>query len=82
MTREQLEGWLVTKGWTKDRWGHYTKGDYRIKLQARSIRWEKAWRTEASQYNKSEKRYTRLYGGYYSQLSVTEEGKLAGMTRG
>lgn len=48
MKRIDLENWLVSAGWTRDRWGHYKANrifnsedrEFRIKLQVTSCRYE------------------------------------------
>lgn len=79
MTKLQLAQYLIGKGWTQDRFGHFHKGEYRIKVQARSVRLEKWYRTEASAYSRSEKRYIRLRSGYLSKLFIGDQGKLCGL---
>lgn len=70
MTREQLETYLHSQGWTRDRFGHYHRQGYRFKLQARSCRLES--KTSSGEW-------VRLRSGYYSALTVNS-GKLSGLT--
>ena len=76
MTQQQLINWLERHGYTLQR-NHYHKGETRVKLQARSVRFERAWR---SSYD-NKLNYTRVASGYYGKLSVTDEDKLKGLTR-
>ena len=41
MKKEELESFLSRKGYKKDRWGHYHKGDIRYKMQKTSVRIER-----------------------------------------
>ena len=79
MKREELENWLISKGYSKDKFGHYQKtikGTVtRFKMQSNSARYEK----QAMIFGKNE--WIRQYSGYYKSLSITPEGKLAGMKR-
>lgn len=81
MTKQEFVDWAKKDGWEQDRFGHFHKGEYRLKVQDRSVRWEKMYRTSASQYNKSEKRYVRIRSGFYSKLSVSPDGTLLGLER-
>ena len=79
MTRQELENWLISKGYTRDKFGHYQKtiGEtiIRYKMQANSVRYEK----QARIVNHNE--WLRFVSGYYKSLSITLEGKLTGMKR-
>ena len=79
MTKQELENWLINKGYSKDKFGHYQKtiGEttVRYKMQAFSVRYERQARIVA--HNE----WLRLASGYYKNLSITLEGKLAGMER-
>ena len=84
MTREQLEAYFTRKGLIKDRFGHFkTKdGNTRYKMQARSVRKERKATTEATQYSPKKNFWVRVAGANYSQLSITADDLLAGMTVG
>jgi len=80
MKREELETWLISKGYSKDKFGHYQKTSdkgtvTRFKMQSNSARYEK--KAEIVDHNE----WMKLAGGYYKSLSITPEGKLAGMKR-
>ena len=79
MKREELAAFLVSAGWTIDRFGHYHKGEYRFKFQKTSVRYEKGYHTSDTEYSKGEKRWLPVRSGYYSKLSI-KDGKLSGMT--
>lgn len=86
MKRYELEQHLQDSGWNIDRFGHYHKtlqnGDLcRMKLQTRSVRYEKRITHAATQYSKAENAWVRLYSGYYGKLSISNDFKLSGMTR-
>lgn len=75
MNREQLTQWAVSRGWKMDRWGHLQKDQsngktYRLKLSRIAVRYEV----------KGEYGWVRLRSGYLSRLSVSEDGKLSGLT--
>jgi hypothetical protein len=70
MTRQEFEQWASAHGWTKDQWGHYHKGDKRLKLSSVAARLEVKAGTAG---------WVRLRSGYYSRLSISETGKLAGL---
>ena len=77
MKREELENWLISKGYSKDKFGHYQKtvGEttVRYKMQAFSVRYER--RARIVDHNE----WLRLASGYYKSLSFTAESKLAGI---
>ena len=79
MTKQELENWLISKGYSKDKFGHYqrtiNKTTTRFKMQANSARYEK--KAEIVDHNE----WLRLAFGYYKNLSITPEGKLSGMKR-
>ena len=80
MKREELENWLISKGYKKDKFGNYQKTSdkgtvTRFKMQANSVRYEK--QVMIVDHNE----WMRLASGYYKNLSLTPEGKLAGMKR-
>lgn len=77
MKREELEKWFEAHGWVRDRFGHYRKGDSRMKMQDYSVRFEKQ-----TTLSDGSKHWVRVKGAYYSNLSLTPDGKLAGMKRG
>ncbi len=72
MTREELITWVTARGYRPDRWGHLHKGNYRLKLSRIAVRHEV----------RSGAGWVRLFSAYYKDLSITPEGKLAGLKRG
>lgn len=81
MTRAELESWALTHGWQRDHWGHLQRvigvppkaaATYRLKLSAIAVRYEV----------RSTSSWVRLRSNYLSKITVTPEGKLAGLTRG
>jgi hypothetical protein len=81
MTREQLEAWATRHGWERDAYGHYHKGEMRLKMQKRTVRYERGWKTTATEYSRSEKRWTLRWSGFYSQLSLNAEDQLVPPTK-
>lgn len=84
MTKQDLENWLITKGYSKDKYGHYIKevynkgvnqltGKYRYKLSATSARFEK----QAVIVDHNE--WLRIGSNYYKNLSINQDGKLSGL---
>ena len=78
MTREAFISWATARGWKQDRFGHLQRsigpdpgaGQYRMKLSRLAARYE----------TKSEYGWVRLRSAYYKDLSLTADGKLAGMS--
>ena len=81
MTKQEQINAMVAKGYSLDRYGHLTKTidgkDYRIKLQAKSFRKEVKVRTERA-FGPPTVRWVRLYGGYYGQCYINDDGRIAG----
>ena len=75
MTREELITWATANGWKRDRFGHLQKEEheglrcYRLKLSRIAVRYEV----------KSHAGWVRVRSAYYKNLSITADGKLAGM---
>ncbi len=76
MKRQELESWLLSKGYLKDKFGHFQKtiGDnvFRFKMQTSSVRVEK--RVKTVDHNE----WLHLASSYYKNLSITEDNKLSG----
>jgi len=85
MKREELENWLISKGYSKDKFGHYqrntNKETTRFKMQANSTHYEKRITFAATEYSPKQNEWLRLASGYYKNLLITSEGKLSGMKR-
>jgi len=86
LTKELLGNWLFDKGYKRDKFGHYTRTAVdphleggsvttRFKMRANSVRYEK--QCKIVDHNE----WIRLASGYYKNISITSEGKLAGMKR-
>ena len=78
MTKEQLIEWATAHGWTPDRYGHLQKTTVGLSGAKRHDRL-KLSRIAARHETKLSFGWSRLQSGYYSALSITSEGKLAGM---
>lgn len=66
MKKEELERFLSRKGYKKDRWAHYHKGDIRYKMQKISVRVE----------NKMSFGWVKRFTEYYKNLEISENDKL------
>ena len=78
MTKEQFEQYLVSRGYQKNRWGHYIRPNIpqvRFKLSKLSVRLEFSSRGSSGKLN-----WFRVKGGYYSNLFITPENNLRGMS--
>jgi hypothetical protein len=73
MKKEDLAAYLVQHGWTKDRFGHYHKGEYRFKFQKISVRLEKGYHTADTEYSKGEKRWLPVRSAYLKDLSIKDD---------
>ena len=75
MTKERFTEWAQSCGWQLDRFGHLRKEadskTYRFKLSRIAVRHEV----------KSRAGWVRLKSGYFSKLTITPEGEIAGLTR-
>lgn len=75
MTREELIAWATANGWELDRFGHLHKVEqeglrhYRLKLSRIAARFEV----------KTTHGWARVRSAYLKTLSITTDGKLAGM---
>ena len=70
MTKAEFETWATKSGFSRDRWGHFHKGETRLKVSSTTVRLEvKA--TAAG--------WVRLRSNYFSKLSLTADGKLSGL---
>ena len=82
MTKDELVAWAKAHGWWEDRYGHLQRTTcmpegcprevrtYRLKLSSIAVRYEV----------KSSAGWVRIRSGYYKNLTITADGKLAGMT--
>jgi hypothetical protein len=79
MTKEKLIEWIISKGFTPDKYGHYQKENllavYRFKIQDISVRYEK--RIEVCGKNE----WIKISSGYLKNLTINEDGLLRGMKR-
>jgi hypothetical protein len=79
MTRDELITWALANGWKQDRFGHLEKEEHeglrrgalwaRLKLGKLAVRYEVH----------SHAGWVRVRSAYYKDLSITADGKLAGM---
>lgn len=76
MTRSDLIIWIEAHGWKQDRWGHWRKGDYRMRISSHAARLE----VQTEPLPGVARRWVRLKSGYLLDISVTDNDKLAGMT--
>jgi len=73
ITKDELIRWATRDGWKLDRWGHlkkeFSNGTHRIKLSRIAARHEvhTPWG------------WARIHSGYYKDLAITADGKIAGM---
>lgn len=83
LSKEAIITILQNSGWTLDRWGHLQKTlsvrgvhkDYRIKMQATSLRVEVKVHYPADDYSKARNEWIRVGGEYYSKIQL-DAGKL------
>lgn len=75
MFRQDLEKFLSSNGWTKDSYGHFKKGSYRVKMGKTSVRYEVACHHEASQYSPAKTSWVRIAGDYFNNIKAIEDGK-------
>lgn len=80
MTKQEFENWALAHGWEKDHYGHYHKEEYRFKVQSRSVRLEKS-ATVDHYGGKQQKIWVKFRSGYFSSLSIDDQGKLVGMKK-
>ena len=77
MTRQELENWLIGRGYVKNQFGHYHKTlngkEYRFKMQDNSTRYERQARIV------DHNEWLRIKSGYYKNLSITPDDNLAGL---
>ena len=75
MNKQEFINWAQVHGWELDRFGHLKKSlngkVYRFKLSRIAARYEL----------KTSTGWVRIKSGYFSKLSLTNDGKLAGMRR-
>lgn len=82
MKREEIESWIEKNtNFKKDRYGNFVvtiseDKQYRIKMNAISLRFETKIRHEAGLYSAASVSWIRLEGDYYSAIKETESGCL------
>lgn len=83
MTKREFEQWAHSRGWARDKWGHYQKTlsgkDYRFKLSSTAVRYEVKVHHEGTRYSEPSSEWIRLRSGYLSKLKVSPDGKLTGL---
>jgi hypothetical protein len=82
MTKDELKTWLISKGYTQDKYGHFQKVSplqldviYRYKIQDISVRFEK----QIDVCGKHE--WMRISSGYLKKLSINRDNKICGLKR-
>ena len=74
VNKDALIEWAKHRGWRLDAWGHLQKSadgkQYRLKLSRIAARYEV----------KTSSGWMRVRSAYYSQITITPEGKLAGLS--
>lgn len=85
MTKEQLEQWAERHGFQKDKWGYYQKSadgkEYRLKLSSIAVRYEVKIHHDGDKYSPPSNEWVRLQSGYFKDLTITPDDKLAGLKR-
>lgn len=79
MTKQEFCDWAARNGWQKDSYGHFHKEGRRFKIQVNSVRLERSYQSTATEYCRSEKKWVKVRGVYFKDLSVNSEGKLVGL---
>lgn len=82
MKIDEIKSWLLTRGYTPDKYGHYQKtltmGDksttYRYKIQDISIRKE-----VQVTYSDGKHDWVRIASGYISKLSLNDKNQIVGL---
>jgi hypothetical protein len=75
MTKTDITEWAKRNGFAVDRYGHLVNGTTRLKLSSVAVRWE----VKRDICGKNE--WIRMRSGYLSKLSVSNDGRLVGLTR-
>jgi len=85
LTKKDIINWATQRGWRLDKYGHLQKKidgkECRIKLSNTALRYEVKVHYPGGTYSKPSSEWMRLRSGYYKDLSITPEGKLAGLRR-
>ena len=83
MDIKELKAALISKGWTEDRFGHLKhdfrgpEGEvrtYRVKVQKLSVRLERQYTIEASQYSPAKNDWSKVDSAYLKDIKVREDG--------
>jgi hypothetical protein len=87
MDIKELKAALASKGWSEDTYGHmkkevkYSDGSpddktrvYRVKVQKLSVRLERQFTIEATQYSPAKKDWSKVDGAYLKDIKVREDG--------
>ena len=82
MNKERFIDWAKARGWKLDRFGHLKKESngktFRFKLSRIAARYEQ--KTSAG-WVRIKHALVKTGVGYFSKLSITDEGRLVGMRR-
>ena len=86
MTRERFVEWTHSRGWKSDRYGRCLLKEeggksYRFKLSRIAVRLEVHIPAQATTFGRRPPYWSRLKSGYFSNLSLTPDGDIAGLTR-
>lgn len=89
MDIKELKAALVSKGWNEDAYGHHKRSLnvitedgarvsrlYRVKIQKLSVRLERQYTVEASQYSPAKTEWFKVDGAYLKDIKVLENGGL------
>jgi len=86
MDIKELKAALASKGWTEDAYGHMKKElkvqtaekddmrQYRVKIQKLSVRLERQYTIEATQYSPAHKEWAKVDSCYLKDIKVREDG--------
>ena len=78
MKKQAFIQWAIKLGWELDKFGHLKRTMngklHRYKLSSVAVRYE-------VRTNSKPASWVRLRSGYFSKLSINDEGKLVGLTR-
>lgn len=83
MDINELKTALASKGWSEDRFGHlkhdFRTADgkvytYRVKVQKLSVRLERQYTIESSQYSPAKTDWSKVDGAYLKDIKVREDG--------
>lgn len=87
MDIKELKAALTSKGWSEDAYGHMKRTikvlasedgkdtiTYRVKVQKISVRLERQYEIEATQYSPASKNWANIVSCYLKDIKVREDG--------